>query len=142
MQLHVFHLMRGVGMMSDTLIRDAATLRTALASAGTDEVEVLLALPRDAAELVLQLLEAPERGGAVVLPAGRDLTTTEAAKVLGVSRPHLTELLKIGAIEHRMVGSHRRVPAAALLAFKQERDRRHAALDDLMALSDELGFVE
>lgn len=128
--------------MSDTLIRDAATLRTALATPGTDDVEVLLALPRDAAELVLQLLEAQEHGGAVVLPAGRDLTTTEAAKALGVSRPHLTELLKAGVIQHHVVGSHRRVPAAALLEFRRERDRRHAALDDVMAVSDELGFIE
>lgn len=128
--------------MSDTLIRDAETLRTALATAGTGEIEVFLALPRDAAELVLQVLEEQERGGAVVLPAGRDLTTTEAARVLGVSRPHLTELLKAGLIEHRMVGSHRRVPAAALLAFRRERDRRHSALDDLMAISDDFGFVE
>lgn len=128
--------------MTRTLIHESQLLRDALASGSSDEVEVLLTLPRDAAELVLRVLEEQQRGGAVVLPAGRDLTTTEAAEVLGVSRPHLTELLKAGVIAHHMVGSHRRVPSVALAVYKAERDRRHAALAELMTVSDDLGLTE
>ena len=128
--------------MSDVMV-GSRVLRDALAADGVGVVEVTLSLPRDTAELVLRVLYEQQRGGAVVFPAGRrDLTTTQAARVLGVSRPHLTEMLRSGVIEHHMVGSHRRVPLAALAAFKDARDRKRAALDDVMAVSDQLGFSE
>jgi excisionase family DNA binding protein len=125
------------------LVNDSRALRNALASKDASEIKVALSLPRATAELVLQVLEAQQRGGAVVVPAGqRDLTTTQASRVLGVSRPHLTELLLAGVIEHHMVGSHRRVSMAALEAYKAKRDRRHAALNEVMTVSDQLGLSE
>jgi excisionase family DNA binding protein len=39
-----------------------------------------------------------------------------------MSRPTLVSLLKEGRIAHRMVGSHRRVSRASLLAFRESRD--------------------
>ncbi|MBL0888859.1 excisionase family DNA-binding protein [Myceligenerans indicum] len=128
--------------MTDILAHDSEALRGALATPGDDDVEVTLSLPRSTAARILMLLEAELHGGAWVLPMEEDLTTTQAARALGVSRPHLVELLKNGAIEHHKVGTHRRVPVAALHAYKAERDRRHAALKDLMSLSDEIGLDE
>lgn len=56
-------------------------------------------------------------------------TPNEAAERLGMSRTHLYKLLDRGEIEHDRVGRDRRIPAAALFAFEQrrQRDRRELA---------------
>ena len=48
--------------MTDVLSIDAAALREALESDGVENVDVGLTLPRDTALLVLQLIEAQQRG--------------------------------------------------------------------------------
>ena len=72
------------------------------------------------------LIREVARGHRVVLvDLDGELTTTEAAELLGVSRPTLVGLLKQSLIPHRRVGTHRRVPRAALLEYK----KRHAPAD-------------
>ncbi|WP_349826859.1 excisionase family DNA-binding protein [Brevibacterium litoralis] len=126
--------------MTDTIMRDEEELRGALAEPGIGDVRVTLDLPRETAERVLTLLEAESAGGAWVLPVHQDLTTTQAARVLGVSRPHLVELLDEGAIEYHKVGSHRRIPVVALREFHEERERRRKAAHALSKISDDLGL--
>jgi excisionase family DNA binding protein len=50
------------------------------------------------------------------------LTTVEAASTLGVSRQFLVQLLEQNEIPFHMVGTHRRVYARDILAFKGKRD--------------------
>lgn len=96
----------------------------------------------DAAFYVLErVVEVLERGDAItVVPVGKQLTTQQAADLLNVSRQYLVRLLDEGRIPFSKTGTHRRVKVEDVLAFKRQRDReRRHALDELTALSEELG---
>ncbi|WP_439630705.1 helix-turn-helix domain-containing protein [Gemmata sp.] len=97
-------------------------------------------LPPVAARLVRELLAALAEGQAVVvLPLHAELTTQEAADLLGVSRPHLVGLLDAGRLPHRKVGRHRRVRAGDVLAYQRaEHAARQRTLDQLAADAQEL----
>jgi excisionase family DNA binding protein len=70
-----------------------------------------------------------------------ELTTTEAADLLNVSRPHLVKLLKQGDIPHHKVGSHHRVYRKDVLSYKNEqRERAEDALQALTDQAQELGM--
>jgi excisionase family DNA binding protein len=90
-------------------------------------------------ELIIELLGHVSNGNMVTLvPVGTMLTTQNAADMLNVSRPHLTKLLKEGKIRFEEVGKHRRVPLAALMAYREEKARRQeAALQELAGLGQE-----
>ena len=76
-------------------------------------------LPAPAFDLLLEMLEQMARGHVVAItPLDAELTTQEAAEILGVSRPHLVKLLEGGALPFRMVGSHRRVRLQDVTAFR------------------------
>lgn len=128
--------------MSEVLADDVQALRAALE--GTrDTVSVTLSLPRRSAEKVLALLDAERTTGAVVVPAKELFTTTEAATMLGLSRPTLMKLVAAGEIDHVKVGTHHRIPAQAILAFQRvRRVRRENAAEALAAFSNEIGFVD
>ena len=128
--------------MSEMLTGDVEALRAALARP-VDSVNVALSLPRKIAEKVLALLDAERTTGAVVVPAKELFTTTEAATMLGLSRPTLMKLIESGEIAHVKVGTHHRVPAQALLEFQRARKaRREKAAEALAEFSNEIGFVD
>jgi len=72
-------------------------------------------------------------------PDERELTTTQAARWLHVSRQHLVALLKAGTIPYRMVGAHHRVRLGDLRAFK---GRQRAALRAITRIGEALGYDE
>ena len=82
--------------------------------AGTPEISEALAD-------VLRLVQAD--AGVIVLPSGRDLTTGQAAAVLGVSRSRLLDLLDAGDLPCYRVGSHRRVRLVDLLDHRRRVER-------------------
>lgn len=95
-------------------------VRRALAESG-DPVTVTLTIPRDTAEKLLELLEAEGIAGAVVVPVKEQFTTTEAAKMLGISRATLMKLIDSGEIDSVKVASHHRVPAPAIARYEHAR---------------------
>lgn len=79
-----------------------------------------------------------------------ELTTTEAARLLRISRPKLINLLEAGEIPFRKVGSHRRVRRSDVLGYAEtmerpapqtdeERARRRRALEEMARISHEAG---
>lgn len=74
-----------------------------------------------------------------LMPSGRQLTTQQAAEMLHMSRPHLIKLLDRGEIPFERVGTHRRLRADDVLAYRVERSRdRERQLDELSQLSQDV----
>ena len=99
-------------------------------------------IPRQAFELLLEVLGQLANGNAVtIVPVKAELTTQQAADLLNVSRPHLVGLLEKGVIPFRKVGSHRRVAAEAIFAHKRCDDaKRQKTMDELTAEAQRLGL--
>jgi excisionase family DNA binding protein len=100
------------------------------------------ALPNNAKSFLYRLLSDLSSGYSVtVLQDKTQLTTIEAGKVLGTSRQFLVDLLKKGEIPFHMVGTHRRMYARDVLAYKSKRDAaRRKNLDDLARAEYEEGI--
>lgn len=98
----------------------------------TDEGEA--ELPAGARAAVRQLLADLAAGGAVhLLTDDSPLTTQEAADILGISRTYLVRLVDDAKIPARLVGTHRRLRAADVLAYKAHREARLAGVDAIAA---------
>ena len=122
---------------------DTSALRAALADNSGDRIDVHLTLPRDTAELVLRLIEAQQRGNAIVLPVREEYTPNDVAAILGISRPQVYKLIDEGRLAHRMVGTHRRIPVASVASFQADQQaRQQQAMAELARLSNNLGWVE
>ena len=100
------------------------------------EIEVSPAVVR----MLLDILEQTANGNAVHLsPLYAELSTQQAAEILNVSRPHLIKLLEQGDIPFYKVGSHRRLLAQDVLAYREQRYKeRQRAMSALTAESQAL----
>lgn len=109
-------------------------------SVGGEEEDV--PLPPTLAKAVAAALTEVADGHAVHLSrADEEVTTSEAAELLNVSRPYLVRLLDEGAIPHRKVGTHRRVRRADVLTYRARQYREaEEALQELADQAQALGI--
>jgi excisionase family DNA binding protein len=98
-------------------------------------------LPSAFVDLIDRAAVALARGAEVsVLAADHELTTQQAADLLNVSRQYLVRLLDEGHLPSRRTGTHRRVRAEDVVAYKLGRDQQRAlALASLARLSEDMG---
>ncbi|WP_147794203.1 helix-turn-helix domain-containing protein [Cellulomonas sp. Y8] len=81
--------------------------------------------------LLQNLASAVTRGADVtVLPHDQELTPTEAASLINISRQHLLTYLNSGVLTSTTVGTHRRIKVVHLLDFNERRKTARADLGD------------
>ena len=110
---------QGAKRLLDFIAREGVGGELRLVTKGGQEVP----LPHAVYRALEEAAQAVAGGHAVtVLSAHHELTSTQAAAVLNVSRPHLVGLLDAGEIPFYKVGTHRRISLDDLLAYKRRRD--------------------
>ncbi|MCX6358265.1 MAG: helix-turn-helix domain-containing protein [Armatimonadetes bacterium] len=111
-----------------------------------DGKAVDLALPLSVTHALVRVLRAMGQGnGVAVTSIGKELTTQQAAGVLGVSRPYLIEeLLEKGLIPYRKVGNRRRIRMDDVLRYREAEERevarREAVVREMVAETELLGL--
>ena len=136
----VFLDQREVPAMRALQVRFQSPLKPQLTSPDGPPIEVPETLYKILVDVVEQLLA----GRAVaVLPQSLELTTTQAADMLQVSRPFLTELLKSNEIPFHTVGTHRRVKLEDVVRYAHAREaQREQALGAMIQEADEAGLYD
>jgi hypothetical protein len=101
-------------------------------------------LPRSAIDAVIQATElAAEGKHARVVVIEDEISTSDAARLLGISRPHLIGLLDAGQLPYRRTSdrpnAHRFLKTDDVLDYRRRRSEAESAMDEYGAISDELG---
>ena len=99
-------------------------------------------LPPEISSLLTRVLETLASGGSLTISAmPEDLTTTQAARLLGESRPTLMKRIRNGELGSSKAGTHHRLKTEEVLALRRKllEERREAARR-LLALEDEFDF--
>ena len=109
---------------------------------GSSENAPTIELPPQALRAVANLLGLMAQQQPIVLiPQKHELTTQEVANLLNVSRPFVVKQIESGQLKCRKVGRHRRVEFSELMRYQKDSQiKRDAALDELVALGQELGL--
>ncbi len=101
-------------------------------------------IPSAAVRVFAEVLAKMAEGRAVTLvPLHAELSTQQAAELLGVSRPYFIKLLEQGKMPFRKVGEQRRVLYQDLLRYMEAYQKAaHAALDEMTAEAQSMGLYD
>ncbi|APF41175.1 DNA-binding protein [Neomicrococcus aestuarii] len=103
-----------------------------------------ITVPESLSELLQAVLRLAAAGETVgITRLSKSLTSVEAAKFLGMSRPTLMKLALSGEIPSHKVGSHTRFDRTDLQTFAEQRtQKQRKSFDELRAFEDSLDFQE
>ncbi len=101
-------------------------------------------LPEEMLDLLSFVMKAWKHGQGITVTVQSQLVTTqEAADLIGCSRQHVVSLMNSGALPGRKIGTHRRIKLEDVLRFIHDEDkRRDQAMDELVALTEDIGGYE
>lgn len=116
-------------------------LRLATQNGGATPTE-MIEIPAGAVPIIQHVLSCMAQGLAVALmPVHAQLTTQQAANLLGVSRPYIIKLLNDRVLPHTKVNRHRRIVLKDLLDYKRKiHADRQKVLEELAAEGQGLGI--
>ncbi|WP_182348042.1 helix-turn-helix domain-containing protein [Tomitella gaofuii] len=128
---------RGVGKTTLTVTPEQMAQAEAVDPEGLQSL-----VPAELARILSTVVQIVADGGTVTIGAmPEELTTTSAADLLGVSRPTLMKLIREGRIPAHKVGTHTRLGASDVLAFRdRKREQQRAALQDLRDFEESEGL--
>ncbi len=100
-----------------------------------------LDLPASLYRLLLRIIGDLLDGNPIVYASeSQDLTTQQAANLLGMSRQFLIGLLEKGTVPYHRVGTHRRLTMKDVITYRKQRDqRRHESLNKMAREAVEAG---
>lgn len=101
-------------------------------------------IPSPVRDVLIRILKHMEEGQAItIIPASHELSSQDAADLLGVSRQYMVRLLDAGKLPFHRAGTHRRVYLQDLIAYKKERDgQRQEALGHIAREEVESGTYD
>ncbi|WP_189043403.1 helix-turn-helix domain-containing protein [Micromonospora sonchi] len=101
-------------------------------------------MPPVVGEALAEVVSILGRGRPVrVMAENVELSTGEAAAILGVTRPTVVKLMNDGMLPYTRPNSSRRVALHDVLAYKERRSRaRREALDELTADAIDMGVYD
>lgn len=106
--------------------------------------QIQTTVPAGAVRVLVEVLSLMAQGNPITLiPLEAELSTQQAAELIGVSRPFFIKLLEAGKLPHRKVGEHRRIRYQDLVAYMEaQKTARNIALDEMTAEAQRLGLYE
>lgn len=109
-----------------------------------EETGEKIKIPIKALKFLGDMLKAMSEGRFIsLMPVATEVTTQQAAEILGCSRPHLVKLLENGAINFTKVGKHRRIKFEDVLQYRKESkaaQKKH--ITDIMSFDEETGLYD
>jgi len=107
------------------------------------ETGVKVPIPETVFNLFVTVLEELSKSNAIQLvPINAEVTTIEAAEIVGVSRPFLVKILNEGKIRYRMVGRHRRILLKDLMEYYEKSKKSQLkAIAEMTAEDDADGLT-
>ena len=111
---------KAIGAISRALAEAAVSKVAYLV--GPDDTKIQIPEPLFA--ILRQAAVRLSKGERIVLaPVNQEISTQDAANLLGVSRPYFVKLLDDGAIEHSKTGRYRRVRFGDVINYRDAKNR-------------------